>query len=112
MPTVNIMGAKMVLRLLRATRFKKPYTVATPPPWSKVRNYLAGRTPNQVKVNNAFAAAASATAEMALADRMKAIGDGMRGANFGGVKRRIYPRLSPEALKTKVAAVKSAIAAI
>jgi len=101
MGTVSIFGVKMVLKQLRAPRFKKAYTCATPPPWSKLRSYLAGRSAAQVKVNDSFKRATKATAGLALADRMEIIGDAMRGASFGGVKRVIYARLAPEALKAK-----------
>jgi len=111
MPTVNIFGARLILKTLRAPRFKKPYTVAIPPPWSKLRSYLAGRSVHQESVNNAFKAAAVATARMALADRMWLIGEAMRGVSFGGVKRVVYSRVSPEARRAKLGEVKSAVAA-
>ena len=106
MPTVNILGAKMVLRILRAPRFKKPYTVALPPPWSKYRDYLAGLSEAQRKVTDTFAELGRATRHLALADRMKIIGDAMRGVSFGGRKRVRYPRLSPEELERRIEAAR------
>lgn len=112
MPTVTILGAKLVLKQLRAARFKKPYTVAIPPPWSRFRDYLAGLRPAQVSVTNAFKSAAKMTAGMALADRMEIIGDAMRGMSFGGVKRIIHPRASRAAVEAKKAEVRAAIGAL
>lgn len=110
-PTVNILGAKMLLKILRATRFKKPFTVSIPPPWSRLRDYLAGRSAAQIRVNDAFKAAAAATAKLPLSQRMEIIGDAMRGLSFGGVKRARYPAVSPAELARKKEEVKAAVRA-
>lgn len=109
MVAVNILGAKLLLKQLRAPRYKKPYTVAIPPPWSRLRMYLRGRPATIVKVNEAFATAATQTAKMSLADRMEIIGDVLRGASFGGKKRVIYARVSPSEREAKKAAIKAAL---
>jgi hypothetical protein len=112
MVVLNVIGAKLLLKQLRAVRYKKPYTLATPPPWSKLRDYLAGRRPAQVTVNEAFKKAATMTAGLALADRMEIISYAMKGKSFGGKKRVVYTRMSSAELERKKAEVEAAIKAL
>jgi len=112
MVTVTIFGSKFHLKQLRAPRFKKGYTVMSPLPWSRLRQYLAGRPATIVKVNEAFAKAGEMTAGFPLRQRMEIIGDVMRGKSFGGAKRVIYPAKSAEEVRAKKAAIESAIAAL
>jgi hypothetical protein len=105
----NVLGAKLILKILRAPRFKKPYTLALPPPWSKVREYKTAidARPALSAVTKAFAKYAHATAEKALADRMKIIGEVMKGKSFGGKKRVVYPRMTAAELSALIEKLKA-----
>jgi hypothetical protein len=107
MVTITVFGTKFHLKQLRAPRFKKGYTVMSPLPWSRLRQYLAGRPETIVRVNNAFAAAGHMTAGFPLRQRMEIIGDAMRGKTFGGAERVIHAarsREEVERMKREVAA--------
>jgi len=110
MTVISVLGAKMYLKILRAVRFKKPWTLMPTLPWDKKYGIgRAGLRENQKKVTDAFEKAARATAQMALSDRMTIIGAAMRGKSYGGEKRVIYAKLSPDLLKAKIEAVKAMV---
>ena len=115
MPLLNIIGQKLRLRILRAPRFKKPYTLYRPLPWD-AEVYGKGRALTEIarrdalyKACEAFKKVAHATAGLALADRMYIIGEALRGKSWGGRKRKVYPRLTPEELRRKVEEVKALV---
>ena len=111
MVTITVFGTKFHLKQLRAPRFKKGYTVMSPLPWSRIRQYLAGRPETIVRVNDAFKAAGHMTAGFPLRQRMEIIGDAMRGVSFGGAKRVIYPARSAEEVRRKKEEVRAAVRA-
>jgi len=70
MVVVTLFGEKRILRLLRAPRFKKPYTTATPPPWFERPERLSkGQVAQIIK----FTQVAHATAGRPLHERMEII---------------------------------------
>ena len=84
-------GDKVVIKRLRAARYKKgltfaPYVVRTPSPW-------------QEKVRAAFTAISQATAGLPLKVRMKEIGDALRGVRYK--EERVVPlsQAEPKSLK-------------
>lgn len=70
MPTVNIFGREYVIKLLRAPRFKKPYTVSAPPPWYKNPGALSKGQVSQIL---RFSQVATQTRGRKLKDRMEEI---------------------------------------
>jgi len=112
MPKINILGQKFYIKLLRAARFKKGFTIMNLLPWDKDREHLEGLRPAQKKVVKDFAALASATAGLNLADRMYIIGKIMKFRDYGGIKRPYpYPKLRPEELSRKIEELSRLIAA-
>ena len=110
MTTIRVFGVPMYLKKLRATRFKFGFTLMPLLPWDKKREHLAGLRPAQKKAVAAFAKAGAATRGLSLADRMAIIGGALRGKDYGGKKLPYpYPRLSPSALRSKIAEVKALI---
>ncbi|MEM4675230.1 MAG: hypothetical protein QXM12_02960 [Nitrososphaerota archaeon] len=92
MPAVNIFGREYILRLLRAPRFKKPFTVATPPPWYKNPGALSK---GQVAQILRFSQVATATRGMKLKERMEEIRAKASGpTGLKAVKPKVYlPRI-------------------
>lgn len=110
MTTIRVFGVPMYLKKLRAARFKFGFTLMSLLPWDKRREHLAGLRPAQKKAVAGFAKAGRATGGLNLADRMKIIGDVLRGKDYGGRKLPYpYPRLTPEALKSKIAEVRALV---
>jgi len=116
MALLNILGQKLRLRILRAPRFKKPWTVFRPLPWDK-EVYGLGKAMSEIARRKAlydacenFKKVAHATAKLALADRMEIISKVLTGKDYGGKKRPVYPRLTPEELKRKIEEVKALVA--
>ncbi len=110
MVEVNVLGSKMILRILRAKRFKKPYTLADFPPWSRHKMHTAGLSPAQQKVVEAFTKVAKATAEMPLHQRMEVIAAVLKGKDFGGVTKRVrYPAKSREEIKRLIDTLRAQI---
>lgn len=88
MPTVNIFGREYILKLLRAPRFKKPYTIATPPPWFRNPQALSK---GQVAQILRFSQVATTTRGRKLKERMEEIRVRASGpTGFREVKPRIY----------------------
>lgn len=110
MVVLSILGAKKILKILRAPRFKKPFTLSEAPPWAKIREGLAARPATIERVNDAFAEIAHATREFPLSQRMEIISKVMKGKSFGGTKRVRYSRKSPEEVKAKIAELEKIIA--
>jgi hypothetical protein len=107
---LNILGVKCYLKILRAPRFKKPWTLMGLLPWDREVEHLAGLRPAQRGVVSTFINVASKTAGLALADRMAIIASIMKGMKFGGRARKApAARLSPEQLKAKIAEIKTAL---
>jgi hypothetical protein len=107
---INILGNIVYLKILRASRFKKPYTFMGRLDWDRQLDHLAGLRPAQRKVVSSFISAAHNTSGLSLADRMAIISAVLKGRKFGGKERKApYPRLSPSELKAKIDAVKAAI---
>jgi len=107
----NILGKKVYLKILRAARFKKPYTFMGLLDWDEEVDHLAGLRPNQRKAVSAFIKAGHATAGLNLQDRMaimRAVLSG-KGRWGGRVLPYPYPRLSPEELEKKIEEVKRLI---
>ena len=110
MPTINIFGQRFYIKLLRAPRFKKGYTIMNLLPWDKAREHLAGLRPAQKRAVSNFAKVATATAGLNLADRMVIIREALKGKDYGGRKVPYpYPRLSPDQLKAKISEVKALV---
>ena len=109
---INVLGTWVGIKILRAPRFKKGWTIWPEPPWSRIRGYLAERDkrPNLKRVNDAFAAVAKLTEKMALSDRMKIISAAMKGKSFGGKKRVVYPPASPETIRAKIREAREIVA--
>ena len=99
MPVINIFGNKFRLRILRAPRFKKGMTLATPTPWDKLRGGKAALSEAQRRATSAFATVASATAQMPLNQRMEVIKAVLSGKDFGGAKRVRYSPKSPSEVR-------------
>ena len=83
-------GEKVVIKRLRAARYKKgltfaPYVVRTPSPW-------------QEKVRAAFTAISQATAGLPLKVRMKEIGDALRGIRYREEKIVPLSQVEPKSL--------------
>jgi len=70
MVETKIFGKTFIIRLLRAKRFKKEYTIATPPPWYKNPDRLSR---GQVAQIIRFSQVAHETAGMTLDQRMPII---------------------------------------
>lgn len=70
MPTAKVFERIYILKLLRAPRFKKPYTIAQPPPWFRDPSKLSKAQVAQVI---RFTQAAHATAGRRLSERMNII---------------------------------------
>ncbi|MEM4004641.1 MAG: hypothetical protein QXM43_03275 [Desulfurococcaceae archaeon] len=88
MPTVNIFGREYILKLLRAPRFKKPYTIATPPPWFRNPQALSK---GQVAQILRFSQIATQTRGRKLKERMEEIRAKASGpTGFREVKAKIY----------------------
>lgn len=110
MTTIRVFGVPMYLKKLRAARFKFGFTLMPLLPWDKKREHLAGLRPAQKKAVAGFAKAGRATAGLNLADRMAIIGAVLRGKDYGGKKLPYpYPRLTPAALKSKIAEVRAMV---
>jgi len=110
MTTIQVFGNPMYIKILRAARFKKGMTLMSLLPWDKRRDGLAGLRPAQKKAVSAFAKAGAATGGLALSDRMEIIGKALAGKDYGGIKLPYpYPKLSPSALKSKIAAVRAMV---
>ncbi|MEM4976078.1 MAG: hypothetical protein QXT64_01995 [Desulfurococcaceae archaeon] len=92
MPAINIFGREYILRLLRAPRFKKPYTIATPPPWYKDPSKLSK---GQVAQILRFSQVATQTRGMKLKERMEEIRVRASGpTGLKAVKPKVYlPRI-------------------
>lgn len=104
---VNVFGIPSLIRILRAPRFKKPYTTAAHPPWSKHRYHMAGLSEPMRKAIGNFAKVADATGGLALSDRMSIISQVLKGKSYGGTKRPApIPKLSYEQYRAKVEEVK------
>jgi len=111
MTKITVFGQKFYIKLLRAPRFKKPYTLMPLLPWDKLREHLAGLRPAQRKAVKNFTAVADATGGLNLADRMEIIRKVLQGKDYGGKKLPYpYPRLSPAELEAKIEEVKRLIA--
>lgn len=110
MTTIRVFGVPMYLKKLRAARFKYGFTLMPLLPWDKKREGIAGLRPAQKKAVAGFIKVGHATAKLALADRMEIIRQALRGKDYGGIKLPYpYKRLSPDALKAKIAAVKALV---
>ena len=110
MTTIRVFGVPMYLKKLRAARFKYGFTLMPLLPWDKKREHLAGLSSAQKKAVAGFAKAGAATSGLALADRMEIISKVLTGKDYGGKKRPApYPRLSPSALKSKIASVRAMV---
>jgi len=107
----NILGQKVYLKILRASRFKKPFTFMGLLDWDKDLDHLAGLRPNQRKAVSAFIKAGHATAGLNLQDRMAIMSEVLAGkGRWGGrVKPYPYPKLSSEELEKKIEEVKRLI---
>ncbi|MEM4619762.1 MAG: hypothetical protein QW607_06060 [Desulfurococcaceae archaeon] len=70
MPVINLFGQRFLIKQLTASRFKKPYTLATPPPWFRDPDKLSKAQVQQVL---RFSAIAHKTAGKRLAERMDII---------------------------------------
>jgi hypothetical protein len=106
----NILGNIVYLKILRASRFKKPYTFMGRVDWDRTLDHLAGLRPAQRRVVTSFIKVAHGTAKLSLADRMAIIQAVMKGKKFGGKERAApYPRLSPSELRAKIEAVKALV---
>ncbi|MCM8802832.1 MAG: hypothetical protein NC827_05950 [Candidatus Omnitrophica bacterium] len=103
MVNIKILGENRILKLLRAPRYKKPYTISLHPPWSKYREWKLGLRPKQLEVIKDFTKYAHATAKMNLADRMEVIKRKMTGKSYGGVKIPIYPKKTRKELEEFIA---------
>ena len=110
MVRIKVFGIPMYLKQLTAPRFNKAVTLMSLLPWDKAREHLAGLRPAQTKAIENFTKAGEATAGLALSDRMEIIGKALRGKDYGGVKRVIYPKLAPAQLKAKIAEVQRILA--
>jgi len=108
---ITIFGNKFYLKILRASRFKKPFTLMGLLDWDTDIDHLAGLRPNQRKVVNDFIKVGHATEKLNLQDRMAIVKAVMRGkGKYGGeVKPYPYPRLSESELKAKIEEVKRLI---
>lgn len=105
-----IFGTPMYIKILRAARFKKGMTLMKLLPWDKGREHMAGLRPAQKKAVAAFKKAGTATAGLALSDRMEIIGKALAGKDYGGIKLPYpYPKLSPTALKAKIEVVRALV---
>lgn len=107
---ITVFGNRFYLKQLRAARFKKSWTLMGMLDWDDEIDGLVGLRDNQRKAVSAFIKAGHATAKMALADRMAVMKTALAGkGRWGGRVRKVYPRVSPEALAAKVEAVKALI---
>ena len=101
---IKILGMPFLIKILRAPRFNKPYTLMTMQ--GKFGQWTLGETekPQHIpEVNLAFAKLAHATKGLALEDRMALIGEVMRGKSFGGKPRKApAPKLSEEEFNRKL----------
>lgn len=110
MTTIRVFGELMYIKKLRAPRFKYGFTLMPLLPWDRRREHLAGLRPATKKAVAGFIKAGHATAGLNLADRMTIISEALKGKDYGGVKLPYpYPRLSPAALKAKIASVKAMV---
>ena len=123
MPVFNVLGAKLILKILRAPRYKKPYTLATPPPWSKVMEWKTAidARPALAAVTKDFAFYAHRTADKALSDRLKAISAVMKGKKYlekfyppeiVAAKRKarmVRPKMTAEQLRAFIEELKAAV---
>ena len=110
MTVIQVFGVPYYLKKLRAPRFKFGWTIMPLLPWDKRREHLAGLRPAQKKAVAAFTKVSHATAGLSLADRMEIARQALRGKDFGGRKLPYpYTRLSPSALKSKIAECKAMV---
>ncbi|MEM1724521.1 MAG: hypothetical protein QXW71_01915 [Thermoplasmata archaeon] len=70
MPVINLFGQRFLIKQLTAPRFKKTYTLATPPPWFRDPDKLSKAQVQQVL---RFSAIAHKTTGKRLAERMDII---------------------------------------
>lgn len=89
MPTINLFGREYVIKQLRAERFKKAFTIATPPPWYRNPSALSKGQVSQIL---RFSQIAHATAGRKLKERMAVIGSQASGPT-GMAQPRVKPVL-------------------
>lgn len=113
MTKLKVLGQQFYLKILRAPRFKKPWTIMPLLPWDKAVLHLGGLRAAQSRAVDAFIKFGHATAHLSLADRMEIARKVLSGkGRYGGKARPApYPRLSPEELRRKIEEVKAALAA-
>jgi hypothetical protein len=114
MKRINVFGNRGYLKLLRASRFKKPYTLMGMVRWDTELDHFAGMSDAQWDTINAFGLAANATKEMALSDRMAIIGAALRGRVHPKTReprKPVYPTVSTEERVKKAGEIRSMLAA-
>jgi len=107
-----VFGIPCLIRIFRAPRFKKSYTVAPQPPWSRNRLHLAGMNEPMRKAVQNFAKAATETKGKALSDRMSIISALLKGKSYGGEKRpEPFKKMKFEELQREIERIRALLTA-
>ncbi|MEM1830783.1 MAG: hypothetical protein QXJ97_04535 [Desulfurococcaceae archaeon] len=92
MPSITIFGKEFIIKQLRAPRFKKQFTLATPPPWYRNPGALSEGQVAQIMRLSAVAVRSRGKRLKELMAEVKAKASGPTG--YRKVKERIYlPRI-------------------
>lgn len=93
--TIKILGNFRKIRLLKAPRFKEQLTIAMPVRWdsSVYKDYIQAIPTNTARINVEFGRIAKDTAGLPLHERLRIIGEKMRGAGARmGIVRKVRPK--------------------
>ena len=111
MVVVKFLGKRVILRILRAARFKKEFTLANPQPWVGDPSKLSAA---QKDIVGKFTTVATRTAGIPLSQRMEIMKKVLSGyespyTSEATKARKKYPlpAKSPEAIRTLIETLRS-----
>lgn len=104
-----VLGELKTLAICRDRWYKVGYYIKRLVPWAREKGYLTALSDPQKRAISGFTEVATKTAGVERWQRREIIGDVLRGASYGGVKR---PARAPRLTEAEVKARKSALSGV